>query len=235
MQRYIYPMIAPPTPPQLEQDKLAVDESFNRAFDLIDQLSRDTAAMKVSEEVRKERLDSALSDFENAIQELKDASKRRDEDTRRIGDEVRNLQNMIPKAMKQQEENADERLRDLNSELKSLKTLLGNRMGGPAGNNTQQKSAPMLNGAGPNQSSTVGPGINGSATGNAAGGSSDTSHVTNSPVPDSSNTSSPYGRFTSGKGGIPAWQMAASKKNESERSANRDIPETSTTDRAASS
>ena len=227
-------MIAPPTPPQLEQDKAAVDESFNRAFDLIDQLSKDTAAIKESEEARKERLDSALSDFESAIQELKDASKRRDEDTKRINDEVRNLQNMIPKAMKQQEENSDERLKDLNSELKSLKTLLGNRLGGPSSNSTQQKSAPVVNGSGPNHSATMSTGTNGNATGSIAGGSSDTPHAMNSPVPDRSNTSSPYGRFTSGKGGIPAWQMAASKKNELERSENKDTPETSTTGDAAS-
>ena len=35
--RYVYPMIAPPTTPQLEQDKKAIDGSFERAFSLLDQ------------------------------------------------------------------------------------------------------------------------------------------------------------------------------------------------------
>ena len=35
-------MIAPPTAPQLEQDKMAIDESFEKAFSLLDQLAKDT-------------------------------------------------------------------------------------------------------------------------------------------------------------------------------------------------
>ena len=70
LQRYVYPMIAPPTAPQLEQDKQAIDESFEKAFSLLDQLAKDTEALKSSEQARTERLDTALTEVETVISEF---------------------------------------------------------------------------------------------------------------------------------------------------------------------
>ncbi|KAJ5826977.1 peroxisomal docking factor component Pex14-Penicillium chrysogenum [Penicillium robsamsonii] len=128
--RYIAPLIAPPTPPQLEQDKENIDEQFSRAFTLIEQLSTDTAALKTAEEARTERLDGALKDVENLVADLKNSSRRRDDETRRISDEVKSLKDAIPKALEGAREGNENRLKELGTELKSLKTLLGNRLGG---------------------------------------------------------------------------------------------------------
>ncbi|KAJ5539908.1 hypothetical protein N7513_008240 [Penicillium frequentans] len=128
--RYISPLIAPPTPPQLEQDKEKIDEQFSRAFDLIDQLSTDTAALKAAEDARTERLDTALKDVESLVADLKTSSRRRDDETRRISDEVKSLKDAIPKALEGAREGNENRLKELGTELKSLKVLLGNRLGG---------------------------------------------------------------------------------------------------------
>jgi peroxin-14 len=114
----------------LEQDKENIDEQFSRAFDLIDQLSTDTAALKAAEDARTERLDSALKDVENLVADLKNASRRRDDETRRISDEVKSLKDAIPKALEGAREGNENRLKELGNELKSLKVLLGNRLGG---------------------------------------------------------------------------------------------------------
>src|SRR5690348_9602471 len=128
--RYILPIISPPTPPQLEQDKASIDESFKRAFDLLDQLNTDTAALKSSEESRTNRLDVALGEMESVLASLKESSKRQGEYNRRIEDDVRGLRDLIPKALDDHKETTDNRLKELSTELKSLKTLVGNRMGG---------------------------------------------------------------------------------------------------------
>ncbi|KAL9078548.1 MAG: hypothetical protein Q9157_002539 [Trypethelium eluteriae] len=128
--RYIAPLIAPPTPPQLETDKASLDASFARAFTLIEQLSTDTAALKASEEARTQRLDTALGELESVIGEFKEGSRRREEEGRRLGDEVRGLKDLVPRALEAQGKEKDERLRELGTELKSLKTLMGNRVGG---------------------------------------------------------------------------------------------------------
>lgn len=130
--RYILPIISPPTAPQLEQDKASIDESFKRAFDLLEQLNTDTQALKESEEARTSRLDNALGEVESVLASLKESSKRQGDDNRRIEDDVRGLRDLIPKALDAQKEANDTRLKELSTELKSLKTLVGNRMSAPA-------------------------------------------------------------------------------------------------------
>lgn len=117
----------------MEQDKKNVDEEFSRAFALIEQLSTDTAALKSAEETRTERLDTTLRDVENLVGDLKTASRWRDDETRRTSDEVKTLKDAIPKALQGAREGNEHRLKELGTELKSLKVLLGNRLGGGAG------------------------------------------------------------------------------------------------------
>lgn len=204
-QRYVYPLIAPPTPPQLEQDKAAIDASFSRAFALLDQLTADTAALKASEATRTERLDTALAEVEGVIAELKTAGRRREDDARRIGDEVRGLKDLIPKAMEAHKQTTDDRLKEVNVELKGLKTLVGNRLGQGGGDRSYTPSAP---------------GVNGSSTaGNVLGGAGETSAgnaQASAGASESGRTATPAPTARAGPGSaraaIPAWQMAAAGK-----------------------
>lgn len=233
--RYIIPLIAPPTPPQLESDKVHVDESFERAFALLEQLSTDTTALKEAEEQRTNRLDAALEDLEDTIKLMKEADRRRDDDARRNADEIRGLRDLIPKALDANKETQEQRLRELGTELKSLKTLVGNRVGTAArpgesaagagalraqssgvystqqpvqGTGTPVNGVPQTPSVA--QTSTPAPAVDGQAAGS---GSATTTATAGS---DIARTSSPYGRLTNGKAAIPAWQMAASKKSEEE-------------------
>jgi peroxin-14 len=217
--RYVYPMIAPPTAPQLEQDKQAIDESFEKAFSLLDQLSKDTESLKTSEQARTERLDAALSEVESVISELKTSSRRREEESRRISDEVRGLKDLIPKAMEGQKETTDTRLKELNNELKSLKTLMGQRMNPPpaptASNSydratgnattpTATPSTPNANGFSSTENTVPKP----ASVSNGAGTEAVASLQSRAASPF--NTGAPVG-----KAAIPAWQMAAANKTSS--------------------
>jgi len=214
--RYIYPMIAPPTPPQLEQDKQAIDESFEKAFTLLDQLAKDTETLKSSEQARTERLDTALTEVEGVTSELKTASRRREEESRRISDEVRGLKDLIPRAMEGQKESTDTRLKELSTELKSLKTLVGQRMNPSSASSSGNPYGriPGIPASTPNT---------GSATIN---GSSSSETVTPKPASVSNNmgtdtVASLQGRSSSpfntgaphSRAAIPTWQMAAANKS----------------------
>lgn len=230
--RYILPMISPPTPPQLAQDKASIDESFTRAFALLDQLNTDTAALKASEEARTNRLDNALSEMEGVLGSLKEASKRQGDDNRRIEDDVRSLRELIPKALDAHKETTDSRLKELGTELKSLKTLVGNRMSaGPirstsSGANAYsmpQASTPNMNGtSSPTVAQQPVPAVGGPVgnVGNATDGQGSVS-ATSSATPAVSTPeripTSSYGRLTNGKPAIPLWQMAAAKNQEAEK------------------
>ncbi|KAJ5239821.1 Peroxisomal membrane anchor protein (Pex14) [Penicillium chermesinum] len=219
------PLIAPPTPPQLEQDKENIDEQFTRAFGLIDQLSTDTAALKAAEDARTERLDAALKDVENLVADLKTSSRRRDDETRRISDEVKSLKDAIPKALEGAREGNENMLKELGSELKSLKVLLGNRLGGgatPAAGRTVSSAtsipisspSPAPTPAAPTAVETP----NGSSAPAANGlqatvtsPEQESQPAATAPATPSSNPLSQLNRSAS----IPAWQMAAANRNKS--------------------
>ncbi|KAK2749274.1 peroxisomal membrane protein pex14 [Onygenales sp. PD_40] len=213
--RYITPLIAPPTPPQLQQDKESIDEQFARAFALLDQLSTDTATLKATEEARTERLDAALREVENVVTELKSSSRRRDDESRRVAEEVRSLKDGIPKAIDGAKEGNDKRLKELGAELRSLKVLLGNRLGSTAGaasSPTPTASRPTSTATDPASSR---PGVNGTTSAPQVPSSTPapapTPYPAATPAPRE-NTSSPFSQL--GKpAAIPAWQMAAANKS----------------------
>ncbi|KAF2633858.1 hypothetical protein BU25DRAFT_14107 [Macroventuria anomochaeta] len=238
--RYILPIISPPTAPQLEQDKASIEESFKRAFDLLEQLDTDTKALKASEEARTERLDNALGEVESVLASLKESSKRQGDDNRRIEDDVRGLRDLIPKALDVQKEANDNRLKELSTELKSLKTLVSNRMSAPPApraastpyygiqNQSQQSQtpaptngtstpaappAPQPSPSGQTNGSTstdaqASPAMPGGASTGAANGTASSASTPAAEKPVQS------WRGTQGRAAIPAWQMAAAKKNE---------------------
>jgi peroxin-14 len=137
--RYVYPLIAPPTPPQLEQDKAQVDEAFAKAFDLLEQLSKDTTELKEAENARKERLDAALAEVESVIGKMKEANESRELDSKRFTRELAEIREQIPKAIEKEKELVDQRLGEVGNEMRSLKTLVGNRMGQPVQPMQQQR------------------------------------------------------------------------------------------------
>ncbi|RMJ25751.1 peroxisomal membrane anchor protein [Aspergillus sp. HF37] len=219
--RYITPLIAPPTPPQLEQDKENVDEQFSRAFTLIEQLSTDTASLKSAEESRSERLDAALKEVETVIGDLKSSSRRKEDETRRVSDEVRSLKDSIPKALEGAREGNESRLRELGSELKSLKVLLGNRLGGSGGPSSPgagktpvstpppAASQPAEESPAPTPAAATAPSAEQESQPTQAAGAQ-TASTPSSDTP-ANNPLSQLGRSAS----IPAWQMAAANRSKS--------------------
>jgi peroxin-14 len=211
-------MIAPPTTPQLEQDKQAIDESFEKAFSLLDQLAKDTETLKASEQSRTERLDTALTEVESVIGELKTASRRREEESRRIADEVRGLKDLIPKAMEGQKENSDARLKELNNELKSLKTLMSQRMNSPTASNSSPYGRTAGAGA-PTPTPPSASSVNGASSGEAVTpkpASVNNTVGTESVASLQGRSASPFNTGApSGRAAIPAWQMAAANKSSS--------------------
>ncbi|KAF8245313.1 peroxin 14 [Wilcoxina mikolae CBS 423.85] len=204
--RYVYPLIAPPTPPQLEADKTSIDEKFTQAFDILDTLKTDTAALKSAEEERKARVDAALEEVEAVVQDLKNAGKRREDESKRVGDEVRGLRDLIPKALEGQKESQKKALEDLQTELKSLKQLVMNRTAPsrPAYVPSGTIGTPPLDPGAANASATI-------STPQTLGSGGSTLGGKEAPIPSPYTRS--FGTGASGKPSIPAWQMAASRAN----------------------
>ncbi|KAK7710169.1 peroxisomal membrane protein pex14 [Diaporthe eres] len=213
--RYVYPLVAPPTPERLESDKKSIDEQFEKAFCLVEQLSKDTEELKAAEEQRNEKLNNALFELETVISDLKSANRRREDEAQRIRDDVHGLKDSVPKALDAQKNLTDTRLQEINSELKSLKTIISQRM------TSQQPSAttnPIFNRpsvpspiSSPAPAPTT-PGLNGATNGNA--GAEETPKPSTGPsVQDYAASTGRSSPFSSGISAstvkIPEWQRAS--------------------------
>jgi peroxin-14 len=169
--------------------------------------------------------------METVITSLKDSSRRRDDDSRRMEDDIRNLGLLVPKALDAHKEGTASQLRELGTELKSLKTLVSNRMGSTPATNARPVSGAGVYGLPSNPS--VGLAVNGtSATSPAPVEPSTASGAVQSPssatdaaaaatspaAAEQPRPYSPYGRLTNGRASIPAWQMAAAKKSQDQDS-----------------
>ncbi|KAL2150730.1 hypothetical protein VTH82DRAFT_7293 [Thermothelomyces myriococcoides] len=208
--RYVYPLIAPPTPERLEQDKKSIDEQFERTFALVEQLAKDTEALKAAEKERTEKLDTALAELETTISELKSANKRRDDEAQRMRDDLQNLKDSIPRGLNNQKDLTDNRMREINAELKSLKTLITQRMNPPAASTTIGHLRPHAGGSATSGSPATTPTLGENASTDAkeepkpAGRSS----------PPNGARPSPFSSGIPVKASIPSWQLMASKSAE---------------------
>ncbi|KAI2628819.1 peroxisomal membrane anchor protein conserved region-domain-containing protein [Hypoxylon sp. NC1633] len=126
--RYLYPLVSPPTPEKLEQDKATVDEQFEKAFVTLEQLAKDTEELKASEKERTEKLDKVLEELETFMGETKSASRRNEDETDRLREEMKGLKGVIPKSMAANKEFTDNRLKEITNEVKSLRSLISQRM-----------------------------------------------------------------------------------------------------------
>ena len=228
-QRYVIPLVAPPTPPQLEQDKAAIDGQFNKAFALLDTLSSDTTALKEAEEKRTERLDTAITDIEAIVADLKAANARREDDARRMETEIKGMKDSLPRAIDAVRDGSERQLKELSTELGSLKLLMGNRFGGsnpPSGFTGSSSRPPAVSMTSAKSGATtpaseVAPGSSSNATGVNGSGTTPSFAAPASTYPAAASTPASTGSsapkpptaFPSGsKASIPAWQMAAQNK-----------------------
>lgn len=167
-------------------------------------------------------MDAALAELETVISDLKTSNRRREDEAQRVRDDVSNLKTSIPKALDAQKGLADSRLQEVNAELKSLKTIISQRMQQPSPVNTlaSRSAVPTstASATAPTSVSAHENGFNGTTNG----------HTTADEAPKSSNGSSfadvaANGRSSPFSSGIspatvkiPEWQRAmASKKSNS--------------------
>lgn len=209
----------------MEQDKKSVEDQFDKAFALVEQLSSDMEELKTSERQRTGKLDDALEEMEKVIADLKLSNRRREDDAERLRDEVKALKDAIPKAMDNQKDITDSRLKEINNELTSLKTLVSQRFNASttvATSGNSLRSSAGAREASPSGAAAGRPTTLGEENG-GAGASVSSEAATEAPkslASGSFHAASPsVNGNRGGKASIPAWQMAMASKGANETSA----------------
>lgn len=173
-----------------------------------------------------------MTEVETVISELKSASRRRDEESRRTGDEVRGLKDLIPRAMEGQKEAADNRLKELASEMKSMKILMEQRMNPPSVAAPYMKYPAMITKTpDPIKSQYLNrPGDSPAGNVTPRPASVSASSGTEAVASLQSRSDSPFNTgVPTGGAKIPAWQMAAANKSPSSIPPTSSISTTSNT------
>ncbi|RYO94196.1 hypothetical protein DL766_002718 [Monosporascus sp. MC13-8B] len=238
--RYVYPLVSPPTPEQLEKDKATVDEQFEKAFVTLEQLVKDTETLKSSEKGRTEKLDKVLEELESFMRDTKSASRRQEDETDRLRDDMKSLKSALPNAMSAQKEFTDGRLKEISAEVRSLKSLISQRMTSASAASTAATSNPLRpsnsnafptdpaanTGATSNPlpptNATASPVVDAAAKedGEASKTNGDGSASSTAPAPATrqdylsslGGRSSPFGSgLPAGRASIPSWQLSAAK------------------------
>lgn len=212
--RYVLPLIAPPTPTQLDTDKETVAAQFDQVQEMLSILQKDTEQVKEQNAEQNKKVETALEQVDAAVKDMQEKTARRETDIRRIGLELDQIREMIPKAIDAVKAAQGEALNDLGGELRSLKTLLQNRLKATSAPFNAANSA--TNGA--STSSTASTTPNATTQKSAASASTAPSAPTSAGNAQTLTTASnpktttgdPLARFSSRAGnGIPEWQRSA--------------------------
>lgn len=156
--------------------------------------------------------------------ETKSGKRRQEDETDRLRSEVESLKDAIPKSMTANKDFTDERLREIANEVKSLKSLIGQRMSSaPAASNlttsnnylqSAKSSAPPAPTATP--ANEPEPKSNGDAKDGANGETSSTAGRQDY-LSSLGGRSSPFASgMPAGKAAIPAWQLAMANQGSSD-------------------
>jgi peroxin-14 len=161
-------------------------------------------------------LDTALTELETVIGDLKAANRRREYEAQRVRDDVQGLKDSLPRALETQKEATDNRLREVNTELKSLKTLITQRMN-PTSTSTSVSNylRPSSGNAAPSGGAATPPVASAASdVENADAGGKTEEQPKTAEGPATAGRNSP---FSSGmtRASIPSWQRAAAANSTS--------------------
>ncbi|KAG0222553.1 peroxisomal membrane protein pex14 [Actinomortierella wolfii] len=191
------PKLQWPSQEDLELDKKKLDEQFDEIEKQLSEVKDSTSAVAKNVEEQTAHVKETLESMTGVLDGMKTNDDKREQELAGLKTDIENIKTLIPKLMEKNKESQSAVLNELQSEIKSLKSLLLNRRA--PGTMTPGAATPGA-GATPAWSSY-------SAAASSSSGQPGTP-VTGSKAEDAS-SSSPS--FLNTKASIPAWQLAAQK------------------------
>ncbi|XAO27558.1 hypothetical protein I312_106414 [Cryptococcus bacillisporus CA1280] len=181
--KYLLPHLQPPSTTAFQSTSSDLMSKYDEAARLLNELTEETAKVQTSIEEDREKVNQVVEEVEGAVKGLKAGEERWRDEMRDMRGEVESLKELVPRMIEKHIQSQSSALADLQSEIRSLKTLLASRSQLPP-------TAPV--------SSSV-PG-SGSESRSGAGSPA--------PTPTAAAANALLGPRAGGKAGIPAWQMA---------------------------
>lgn len=127
--KYLTPHLQPPSSTAFQETSASLTEQYDQAQAALDELREQTTALTAAAEAERERVSSALDDVEAAAKTVRDAEARWRDDMREVRGEVESVRELVPRLIEKHSATQSAALTELQSELRSLKTLLVARQG----------------------------------------------------------------------------------------------------------
>ncbi|CEH17997.1 Peroxisomal membrane anchor protein (peroxin) [Ceraceosorus bombacis] len=126
----------PPNADVLTTDLESLTAKYDAVSSQLSALEETTESVKVGVEEQRKAVDQGIKEVESAVDLIKKGETRRDDEIRKVVDEVEEIKKSLPKMFEKTQSAQAQSLSDLQSELKSLKSLLVSRGGAGAGAGT---------------------------------------------------------------------------------------------------
>ncbi|GAA5880781.1 hypothetical protein JCM3774_005746 [Rhodotorula dairenensis] len=223
-QKFLVPHLQPPTETDLEASQKALEAKYDEAASLLKTLQESTDAVATTLDEQRAEIDKELEEVRDAVREMREGEKKRDEWAKNIGRQVDEMAKSLPGLLDKQASAQSSSLSDLQAELRSLKSLLiARRPTGPTG-------LPMSSSSHSLSSAAAGP-TNSGPTASSPSPSSPAATGPNASFSTglSSSVSSPNLPFAIKPPGLPAWQLKGSSATSSSSGSATPVPTATTT------
>lgn len=177
--KYLLPHLRPPSTTAFQSTSSELTSKYDEATRLLNELTEETTKVQASIEEDREKVNQVVEEVEGAVKGLKAGEERWRDEMRDMRGEVESLKELVPRMIEKHMQSQSSALADLQSEIRSLKTLLASRSQLPP---------------------------TASAAGSGSGSRSDVGSP--APTPTAAAANALLGPRAGGKAGIPAWQMA---------------------------
>ncbi|KAG0257428.1 peroxisomal membrane protein pex14 [Mortierella polycephala] len=196
--KVVGPKLQWPSQEDLDLDKKKLDEQFEEIEKSLAEVKDGSTAVAKNVEEQTAHVKESLEGMTGVLDGMKTNDDKREQELSGLKSEIENIKTMIPQLMEKNKESQTNVLNELQSEIKSLKSLLLNRRAPtpgatPAGPTTGPPAAPW------------------SGAYSTASSSSPQPATPNVPVSTPKAEESNAMNFLNNRASIPAWQLAAQK------------------------
>ncbi|GAA5895606.1 hypothetical protein JCM5296_003760 [Sporobolomyces johnsonii] len=122
--KFLLPHLQPPSESDLVASQRALEAKYDEAAALLSTLQASTDAVAQSLDEQRDKVEAELQEVRDAVREMREGEKRREEWSERVGREVDEMARKLPGLLDKHSSAQTTSLTELQSELKSLKSLL---------------------------------------------------------------------------------------------------------------
>ncbi|GAA6062951.1 hypothetical protein JCM10212_005341 [Sporobolomyces blumeae] len=142
-QKFLLPSLQPPSESDLEASQRALEAKYDEAALLLSTLQRSTDHVAHELDEQKRSVERELDEVRKAVDEMRDGERKRDEWATNVQRQVDDMAKSLPNLLERHSSTQASSLTDLQTELKSLKSLLIARRPPPP-SSTTPSSNPSL-------------------------------------------------------------------------------------------